>query len=197
MLVPKRLRFEILRRDNYRCRYCGTPADEAPLTIDHVIPQALGGRTVPENLVAACGPCNAGKTSSNPDAPLVADVTEDDIRWGRAMARAAYLKAADWATIDATIRAVDAEWNDWKPKGSGRRKPLPRPDDWVDTIARFVVQGLNSDAFIRLIGITMRNPRVDPENAWNYFCGCCWRTLEDIQDQARHLLRQEERGGDT
>jgi 5-methylcytosine-specific restriction endonuclease McrA len=50
---------EILRRDDYRCQYCGqyTPY----LTIDHIIPRRLGGLHSWDNLVAACPPCNHRK----------------------------------------------------------------------------------------------------------------------------------------
>lgn len=89
MSVSKRLRFEVLRRDNHTCRYCGVAAPDVKLTVDHVIPVALGGLDDPSNLVAACGPCNSGKTSSSPDAPIVADVEQDALRWSKAMDRAA------------------------------------------------------------------------------------------------------------
>ncbi|MGW6578921.1 HNH endonuclease [Streptomyces globisporus] len=64
MAVSKRLRYEILRRDKHACRYCGATAPDVPLRVDHVIPVALGGSDAPENLVAACEPCNSGKTST-------------------------------------------------------------------------------------------------------------------------------------
>lgn len=54
MSVSKRLRFEILRRDNHACRYCGATAAEGPLTIDHVLAVALGGTDEASNLVTAC-----------------------------------------------------------------------------------------------------------------------------------------------
>ncbi|AWN05089.1 HNH endonuclease [Gordonia phage Easley] len=38
MAVSKRLRYEILRRDNHTCRYCGATAPDVPLTVDHVVP---------------------------------------------------------------------------------------------------------------------------------------------------------------
>lgn len=63
MTVSKRLRFEILRRDNHACRYCGGVAPDATITVDHVVPVALGGSDDPSNLVAACKDCNAGKSS--------------------------------------------------------------------------------------------------------------------------------------
>lgn len=65
MPVTKRVRFEVLRRDNHTCHYCGARAPE--VAIDHVVPVALGGSDNPENLVAACAPCNSGKSSATPD----------------------------------------------------------------------------------------------------------------------------------
>ena len=50
----------ILKRDNYTCQYCGRNSGEK-LTIDHVLPRSLGGRTVWENVVSACRSCNLKK----------------------------------------------------------------------------------------------------------------------------------------
>jgi len=50
---------EILRRDEYRCQYCGHPATY--LTLDHIIPRRLGGMHSWKNLVAACPSCNHRK----------------------------------------------------------------------------------------------------------------------------------------
>jgi hypothetical protein len=63
MAVSKRLRYEILRRDNHTCRYCGASAPDVPLRVDHVTPVALGGSDKPDNLVASCEACNSGKSS--------------------------------------------------------------------------------------------------------------------------------------
>src|SRR5574337_299255 len=50
----------ILKRDGYTCQYCGRNSGER-MTIDHVIPKSLGGRTVWENVVSACRACNLKK----------------------------------------------------------------------------------------------------------------------------------------
>ncbi len=50
---------EILRRDNYRCQYCGRESNQ--LTVDHVVPRHRGGEHSWENLVAACPQCNRQK----------------------------------------------------------------------------------------------------------------------------------------
>ena len=64
MSISKHLRFEILNRDAFTCRYCGRKAPEVVLEVDHVHPRSLGGKDIKENLVTACYGCNRGKTAS-------------------------------------------------------------------------------------------------------------------------------------
>lgn len=63
--ISTRTRFEILKRDGFRCAYCGTTPlqTQAPMHVDHVVPVAEGGTDDPENLITACAPCNMGKSS--------------------------------------------------------------------------------------------------------------------------------------
>lgn len=77
--IGARLRYDVLRRCNFACYYCGMPASMGvkQLHIDHVIPVALGGTNDPWNLVAACWDCNAGKTNGAPSQELVRQVRED------------------------------------------------------------------------------------------------------------------------
>ena len=88
MTVSKRVRYEVLRRDGFKCRYCH--ASDKPLQVDHVVPVALGGGDGPDNLVASCGDCNIGKSSVQPDEPLVEDVRKDAMAFGRAVSMALY-----------------------------------------------------------------------------------------------------------
>lgn len=77
--IGTRVRFEVLRRCNFACYYCGTPAafGAKRLQMDHVIPVTLGGTNAPWNLVAACWDCNAGKANGVPDPDLIRRVRED------------------------------------------------------------------------------------------------------------------------
>jgi len=63
--IPARLRFTVLQRDGFRCRYCGRTAGEpgVVLHVDHVVPVAAGGTTIEGNLVTACAECNLGKAT--------------------------------------------------------------------------------------------------------------------------------------
>jgi 5-methylcytosine-specific restriction endonuclease McrA len=61
--MTKRLRAQVRRRARGRCEYCQTPFryDVIPAEIDHVIAEQHGGRTVLDNLAAACAHCNSHK----------------------------------------------------------------------------------------------------------------------------------------
>ena len=56
-----RLRFEIFKRDNFTCQYCGRKAPEVELQIDHKHPKSKGGKDRIENYITACKECNMGK----------------------------------------------------------------------------------------------------------------------------------------
>lgn len=55
------IRFEVLSRDGFKCRYCGRSAPDVVLHVDHVHPRSKGGEDTLENLVASCRECNLGK----------------------------------------------------------------------------------------------------------------------------------------
>jgi 5-methylcytosine-specific restriction endonuclease McrA len=51
-------RFNIYRRDDYKCLYCGS---KDSLTLDHVIPRSKGGPNSWTNLATCCMRCNTSK----------------------------------------------------------------------------------------------------------------------------------------
>ncbi|MHC4777460.1 MAG: HNH endonuclease [Planctomycetota bacterium] len=59
-------RRNIFARDGNRCQYCGKRFPTPELSLDHVVPRALGGRSTWDNLVCACTGCNARKGGRTP-----------------------------------------------------------------------------------------------------------------------------------
>lgn len=76
--ITKKLRFEILKRDDFRCRYCGQRAPNVVLQVDHLYPVSMGGNNRPENLITSCQACNQGKGDSVISFPI--DVDKNDVR---------------------------------------------------------------------------------------------------------------------
>lgn len=94
-----RQRFRILARDKMRCQYCGVKSTAFELTLDHIMPRSRGGRSEPENLCAACQPCNSRKGDRTPDEarmPLLASPSA--LRYGldKAMLRHYASSRPEW-----------------------------------------------------------------------------------------------------
>ena len=60
-------RMGVFTRDNFKCQYCGQTKKMNLLNYDHVTPRLLGGRTVWDNIVTACYPCNTRKGHRTPE----------------------------------------------------------------------------------------------------------------------------------
>lgn len=199
MAVSKRLRYEVLRRDNHACRYCGATAPETPLTVDHVVPTALGGTDDPSNLVAACSACNAGKSSASADHSLVADVSSDALRWAAAMRSAAEAATAAADAREQRLAEFDSYWNNWHTttkrwENGGpveTHHPIPIDNGWEQTISRFYDLGLTESILYECVRIAMAS-QARPDATWRYFCGVAWRKLRELQDAARAAVEAED-----
>jgi hypothetical protein len=59
--ISKLLRFEVFKRDSFKCQYCGRSAPDVILNVDHIMPVAEGGTNDIMNLITSCFDCNNGK----------------------------------------------------------------------------------------------------------------------------------------
>lgn len=74
MAVSVRTRFEVFKRDEFTCQYCGRRSPDVVLEVDHIMPVAIGGTDDPMNLQTSCWDCNRGKS----DVPLREVITGED-----------------------------------------------------------------------------------------------------------------------
>lgn len=56
--ISESLRWEVYERDNFTCKKCGSRRN---LTVDHIYPEALGGKATLENCQTLCRKCNSSK----------------------------------------------------------------------------------------------------------------------------------------
>ncbi len=59
-------RKNIFARDQNRCQYCGKRFPTSELSLDHIIPRTLGGKSTWANIVCACTDCNKHKGGRKP-----------------------------------------------------------------------------------------------------------------------------------
>ena len=103
-------RRNIYARDHNRCQYCGKRFASSELSLDHVLPRSLGGKTTWENIVCACLTCNVRKGGRTPDQARMALIAEP-IKPRRSpviQLRLSSAKYASWKTsLDAAYWDVE------------------------------------------------------------------------------------------
>lgn len=182
MAVSKTLRYQVLRRDNFTCRYCGRGAPEVKLVVDHVVAEALGGRGEPSNLVTACADCNGGKSATPADAAVVAGVEDDALRWAQAVSASADRMLADLRARQTDQAAFEERWNGW---AFGRGGTVPLPPDWRFAVDRFTAAGLPLLALLESVDIAMSNQKVRHDGRFRYLCGIAWARIGQLHEEAR------------
>jgi hypothetical protein len=60
--ISKKTRFEVFKRDSFKCQYCGKCAPDVILQVDHIHPVSKGGENDILNYITSCEDCNAGKS---------------------------------------------------------------------------------------------------------------------------------------
>lgn len=81
--LSKRIRFEVFKRDSFKCQYCGASAPDVLLHADHIKPVVEGGTNDITNLITSCLPCNLGKSDKllNDDSAIKKRKTQlDDLQ---------------------------------------------------------------------------------------------------------------------
>ena len=60
--VTNSVRYQVMKRDHFKCVLCGRRAEDGViLEIDHIIPVSKGGTSDLSNLRTLCKECNRGK----------------------------------------------------------------------------------------------------------------------------------------
>jgi hypothetical protein len=193
MSVSNRLRFEILRRDGFSCRYCGARAGEgAVLEIDHVLPKVLGGSDKPTNLVAACVDCNGGKTSTHPDSPGIENVDADAIRWWKAVRRAGEKLLADEAARKEAHRQFEAAWDQWKYDHDGERCTVPKSESWRQVLDELLTAGMTIPLLSESIERAMVKTGVQHDARFDHMHRLARAKAVEIQRLAKKIGAGEE-----
>lgn len=196
MAVTKRTRFEVLRRDEHTCQYCGAKAPEVILHIDHVMPVALGGDDKPSNLLTACSTCNSGKTSIAPGSPLVESLGARAAAYALGMIDKMTRLRASFESAEQYTEEFDELWGNWTKSG----RPVALPPDYELTMYRWASMGVP----MRLLEIAMKKAMTKdrlfgdyPE--FSYMAGIVSRKLEEsdidytVTDQTAAVYTENEK----
>ena len=195
--LSPRLRFEVFKRDGFRCVYCGASAPGVVLHADHVEPLAGGGADSIDNLVTACAGCNGGKGAVPLSVPASAHTRATSLDRARLIAEIddAY---NDWLRerrerADARAATFTALWNGEAFRGEWSIGEANRQS--VRYFAeRLLDEELRSAMYAAIRRIPWPGP-LDPrwtkggrkyaavadgvDRRFRYFCGCCHKMIRE------------------
>ena len=171
--IGKKLRFDVFKRDGFKCMYCGAHPPGVLLHVDHIKPVAEGGKNSMDNLVTSCAPCNLGK-----GAALLTSVPMDLAEKATAVAeREAQIKGYH-AVMEAKRKRLDREaW-------SVVHLLLPGVDsasrDWMNSLRSFIDK-LGVHEVTEAMEIALAKGHHSGDKTWRYFCGICWNKIRKLE----------------
>ena len=177
MAVSSMKRFEIFKRDGFKCQYCGRTPPAVILEVDHIVPVKSGGSSDEENLLTSCFDCNRGKvsrklTTTAPDAVIVrATETRERVKQLKAMQNH-QLKIEELQ--EQSVKRIINTWIDVFPPS--RRQPLP-PELSSKVRSFLKLESLSESEIKDAIYIVYGKAKYWVRDNFNYFCGVCWRKI--------------------
>jgi hypothetical protein len=175
--LSKRTRFEVFKRDQFTCQYCGKTPPGAVLWIDHILALANGGTDDSINLITACQDCNSGKAAvplERKSPPIeVAQETErerfEQIKlyneWlsEQRKVRDGWLKQVS----DAWVGMIGRDPNEYEMSGEMERS------------VRVFLGNLPAERIVDALHIANSRIGYPKSNKFlKYFCGVCWRMIK-------------------
>ena len=174
--ISTRRRFEIFKRDNFTCQYCGQHPPQAVLEIDHIVPVAAGGDSGNPNLITACKACNRGKGAEKIENRICRhDVSTDvdNLRERKLQLLAYYEYQKEMLEVKNTSLSYvvkHCELIGFSLNQSG-----------CISIKKFLDYFTPIDLceFIDMASTRARSGR--PEDIFRYFCGIAWKKIREGQ----------------
>ena len=170
MAVSVRTRFEVFKRDDFTCQYCGKKSPDVVLEADHIVPVCEGGSDDVINLRTSCWGCNRGKSGK----PLSEVVTGEDPYDRAILLLERERPLRDYNEVLRVVNErVDREFTDLKK--FWRRRIEPKDCNWLrHALHRFPAET------IRLAMVTAMT--VDATDNFAYVNAC----LRNWKERGRH-----------
>lgn len=174
--LSKRLRFEVFKRDGFRCVYCGRTPPDVTLEADHVVPESAGGPTDTGNLVTSCFDCNRGKAdvSLKIRPECVTEINEMERDKVDQMREYNLWLLQQKEELDQMAMTLSDHWI--AMNGGNVKKECLWPSEFVG-VKRFLKR-LSLAFCLEAVEIAYAKFPWNRKTQWKYFCGICWREIK-------------------
>lgn len=174
--ISKKTRFEIFKRDDFTCQYCGSHPPSVILHIDHIVPVKDGGDNQMDNLITSCSSCNLGKSANSLNSvPLSLKEKANQVKESELQLKeyTKILKAKkDRIEIEKWQIAASLEGVEYiRQYNAAKMKSI---EIFLNKLHFYQVLDAAENAFHKF---TYREyPR------FKYFCGICWKIIKGEQN---------------
>ena len=171
--LSKKLRFDVFKRDGFKCSYCGaTPSEKVLLEVDHIHPVAEGGGDNIDNLVTACFNCNRGK-----GAGLLSSIPDSLEQKAVVVAEREAQIASYYEILRAKRERKDAEAWIIASMYMERFGDEDIRRERLSSIKMFL-ERLDFYSVMDSMEIAINRKFTKPA-AFSYFCGICWNKIKE------------------
>jgi len=176
-LISKKLRFEVFKRDFFKCQYCGAHPPAVVLECDHIRPVADGGLNDIDNLVTSCEPCNRGK-----GARLLTSVPQSLSDKAADIAEREAQIAGYQAILASKRERLETEayeiLNMFCQEFTGM-DGIPKRDF---TSIKYFLNTIGFDEVYDATEIAIAKDFYNYNKFFRYFCGVCWRKIKTDEE---------------
>jgi hypothetical protein len=170
--ISKKNRFDVFKRDGFKCQYCSSQPPTVILEVDHIMPVSKGGKNNIDNLITACFNCNRGKSNKELTS-IPKSLKEKSENLKIAKEQYLMLQKAIKQNQDVISKGIDLVESIYTSSF----------DNWCFT-DKF---RLSVENFINRLGLlevidSMKKAvaRIyDADKVLGYFCAICWNKIKD------------------
>lgn len=170
--ITKKMRFDVFKRDDFTCAYCGSTPPKVVLQVDHIHPVALGGSNDIDNLITSCQPCNIGKGATSlasipqslaEKAKMIEEQEQQIIGYQQVISERE-IRLEDESYLIAEVFSED-----WNPS----KKDFMSIKNFVKKLGYFEVREAASIASSKF--------SYNLSRSFKYFCGICINKLKEAK----------------
>lgn len=172
MALSKRIRFEVFKRDGFKCQYCGNHPPVVILEVDHIQPKSKEGLDDINNLITSCFDCNRGK--SNIELTQIPKTLIEN----RELIEEKELQYLEYSKILKRIKnRIAKEVSELKDIFNNYYPEMWFSKSFINSVTTFV-ENLGCDEAEKALHKSCSKITNDPRRALAYFCGICWRKIK-------------------
>lgn len=174
MAISQKIRFEVFKRDNFTCQYCGRKAPDIILEIDHIVSKKEEGTDDIYNLITSCFDCNRGKRDKLLQNKIArGDLKKDVVNLEEQIEQIKIFKDLQNQKELRELSELEEVISYWYETSKNNKRGSGY---CVENSFKKFLKHLSVSEIKEAIDITYLQGR---PNYFKYFCGICWNWIKD------------------